>query len=242
MKDYKLIPDKETFDITKTIMVMTSERFLNYTEDLFYTNREEYFYQHPEKSEISFLKDELKFFEQEMSIIKKQKTLLLWNIERFYSEDDLDNEYDFWQNIDNTMLRNIDFIKQKIVTENGLNVQVKIEDLFLEQNELTPGISIEEVYNHFKVLIEPTDKGTYYLSYEQLYLFIKSTFIDKQPVKQNFKYIKYKKDVRRIFRAFLDKYEKREKGNTTLIKQKYFDIMDKGFYGFNITDYKEFHR
>lgn len=243
MEDHKLIPDKEAFDTIKKLIVITTKDFLNYTEDQYFSNRIEFFHHNPEKNQLYFLKNELVVLDEEMKRQEIPKKLLLWNIERFYSEDELDKEFDYWDILNSTMLKNIDFIKTKMATENGIKEAIKPEDLFSMQNNLTPGIPIKDVFNHFKVLIEPTEKeGKYYLTPEQFHLFIKSTFIDMEPIKQNFNFKGKKKDIRKIFRAFFDKNEKNEKGNKKFTKQKYFDIMDKGFFGFNTTDYKEFHR
>src|SRR5690606_40488951 len=73
------------------------------------------------------------------------------------------------------------------------------EELFNEQNNLIADVSIEIVYNYFKVLIEvPNRKGEFYLSEQKLLLFIKSTFIDLAPEKQNFNVSFSRSEERRV--------------------------------------------
>jgi len=115
--------------------------------------------------------------------------------------------------------------------------------LFNCQNFLIPKVAIEDVYNHFKILTETTNKfNEFYLTNEQLYFFIKSTFIDKKPERKKFNGIpKPKKNVRKVFYEFYVKCGKYET-NQTSIKRKYFNIMNDAFEGFNENDYNDFHK
>jgi len=107
------------------------------------------------------------------------------------------------------------------------------DDILKMQNILIPKVSLEYVYDFFSVLIEPNKKGAFYLDPQKLLIFIKSTFVEKQPIPQDFnvKLKLDKKDIRSIFRKFQDNcydYDYKK----TKIKRKYFDIMFKGFNGF----------
>ncbi|MBE7628431.1 hypothetical protein [Tenacibaculum piscium] len=115
------------------------------------------------------------------------------------------------------------------------------EQLFKMQNNLIPKVSIENVYNHFKILTELTNKkDVFYLRNSQLITFIKSTFIDKKPIKQDFNgKPRTKKEVREIFYDFYFNNKNKET-NQTSIKRKYFNIMNDSFYGFNKNDYTDF--
>lgn len=118
------------------------------------------------------------------------------------------------------------------------------EALFKFQNFLIPKVPIKDVYNHFKILTETTNKfNEFYLTNEQLYFFIKSTFIDKKPERKKFNGIpKPKKIVRKVFYEFYVKCGKYET-NQTSIKRKYFNIMNDAFEGFNEkSDYNDFHK
>lgn len=116
------------------------------------------------------------------------------------------------------------------------------QELFNLQNNLIAKVSIEEVYTHFKVLItEPNSKGNFYLSEQKLLLFLKSTFIDQLPIKQDFNDSIYKIDVRSVFRKFQDHCFKFEYNQTNL-KHKYFNIMFNAFNGFNEdNDFNKWH-
>ena len=119
---------------------------------------------------------------------------------------------------------------------------ITIEELFAKQNNLIPSLPIANVYNHFKILIEITNKhNEFYLTPEQLYTFILSTFVEMKPVRQKFNCSIVKKDLRKIFYNFYFTNKLKEKSNQTKLKRKYFDIMDKGFFGFKATDYNDFH-
>lgn len=115
------------------------------------------------------------------------------------------------------------------------------EDLLNKQNQLIPKVPILDVYNHFNVLTEATNKhNEFYLTPEQLLIFIQSVFIDKKPIKQDFncKGI-IKKTVRNIFYKFYFSNKNKER-NESMIKRKYFNIMNDAFKGFNENDYTDF--
>ena len=117
------------------------------------------------------------------------------------------------------------------------------EDLQKEQNKLIPKVAIDEVFNYFEILTKTTNRNDeFYLTNEQLLTFINATFVECTPIKQNFNcnFNKDKKDVRSVFRKFQDNCSLREKNNKNL-KQKYFDILNKSFEGFNKTDFDKWH-
>ncbi|WP_434036807.1 hypothetical protein [Formosa sp. 4Alg 33] len=121
---------------------------------------------------------------------------------------------------------------------------IKKADFLEKRNNLIPDVSISDVYNFFSVLVEkPNRKGVYYLSEDKLLIFIKSTFVDKEPILQSFDvpFSRDKKDVRSVFRKFQDYCYKYEY-NKTNVNTKYFGIMNKSFKGFSeISDYKKWH-
>ena len=129
------------------------------------------------------------------------------------------------------------------IIDNSKNISnvLTLENLFLKQNNLTTKISIKEVYDYFKILTEMTNKNNqFYLTPEQLIVFINTTFSELKPIKQNFNCDTFiKKDIRKIFYDFYNKYKNRET-NETLIKRKYFKIMNESFNGFNENDYTDF--
>lgn len=122
--------------------------------------------------------------------------------------------------------------------------ELKKDDILKMQNNLIPRISLEYVYDFFKILIEPNKKGTFYLNEQKLLIFIESTFVNKKPVQQYFNqsFSKDKLDVRSLFRKFyincnpLD-YDKKN------VNRKYFDIMNNAFIGFDDkVDYKKWYK
>ena len=110
-----------------------------------------------------------------------------------------------------------------------------------EQNKLIPKVSISDVFNHFEVLTKTTNKNDeFYLTNSQLTTFIKSTFIDLKPIKQDFNCKGFQKNkVRKVFYKFYFKNVKLETNQTSL-KRKYFNIMNNAFNGFNENDYTDF--
>ena len=119
------------------------------------------------------------------------------------------------------------------------------EQVFKERNNLIPDVLINNVYDFFKVLIDkPNRKGEFYLSEQKLLIFIKATFIDKKPIKQNFDvaFSKDKIDVRSVFKRFQD-YCYDLEYNKTYVKDKYFKIMFESFEGFSqTTDFSKWHK
>lgn len=119
-----------------------------------------------------------------------------------------------------------------------------IDLLFRQNNNLIPEVDIKQVYDYFKILTEITNKNQkFYLTEKKLIIFIQSTFVDNNPVKQRFEvtFSRDKIDIRSIFRNFLSECSKFENNNKNL-KQKYFKIMDDSFVGFNKTDFDKFHK
>lgn len=115
------------------------------------------------------------------------------------------------------------------------------ENLIKEQNKLIPKVSISEVFNHFEILTKTTNKNDeFYLTNEQLFIFVKATFIDLAPIKQNFNCRGIQKNtVRKIFYNFYFD-NKNNETNHTRLKRKYYNIMDEAFNGFNKNDYTDF--
>lgn len=115
------------------------------------------------------------------------------------------------------------------------------EEIFEMQNNLIPKMDISKAYNHFEVLAITTNKNNeFYLTHAQLLNFIKTTFVDKNPIKQHFNCKGFKKKkVRKIFYDFYFE-NKNNESNHTSIKRKYFNIMNDAFYGFNEHDYTDF--
>src|SRR5690606_29265354 len=96
--------------------------------------------------------------------------------------------------------------------------ELKEDEIIKSQNNLIPKVSISEVFEHFKVLTEMTNKyDEFYLNNEQLLIFIKSTFIDLNPIKQKFNCKGFvKKDIRTIFYKFYFKHKNKETNQTRL--------------------------
>jgi hypothetical protein len=124
-----------------------------------------------------------------------------------------------------------------------LKTEITKDEIINEQNNLIPRVLIREVYKYFEVLttiINNSDK--YILTNNQLNIFIKSTFIDQKPIKQEWNsHLQTKKEVRIIFYEFYKKYKGQER-NTKSMKRKYFNILNNSFGGFNETDYDDFHK
>ncbi|CDF80439.1 hypothetical protein BN863_27270 [Formosa agariphila KMM 3901] len=133
------------------------------------------------------------------------------------------------------------FVQKLPRTEMTSKNELTKEALFEMQNKLTTKILISEVFNHFDILTKTTNKNNeFYLTNEQLLIFIKSTFVDLEPHKQDFN-CKYfiKKNIRKVFFNFYVNNKNRET-NLTNIKRKYFNIMNNAFNGFNENDYTDF--
>ena len=121
---------------------------------------------------------------------------------------------------------------------------IEKEKLFKLNNNLIPKLNIEQVYNYFEVLTQSTNtRDEFYLNEEKLIKFIHSTFVEKEPIQQSFNvpFSRDKINVRSVFQRFLNECFKFEK-NSKYVKQKYFDIMNNGFEGFNEIDFEKFHK
>lgn len=128
------------------------------------------------------------------------------------------------------------------ISENTINKLNKDQETIIEeQNNLIPHITIGDVFSHFRKLTEMTNKNDeFYLTSDQLTTFIKSTFIDKKPMKQEFNCKGFLKNkIRKIFYNFYFENKNLEKNQTSL-KRKYFNIMNEAFEGFNDNDYTDF--
>ncbi len=130
------------------------------------------------------------------------------------------------------------FIKYREDTE---KTKVLEKDVILKMdNNLIPGLSLLYVYEFFSILTMSNREETPYLSEQKLLIFIQTTFVKDNPIKQSFDISlnKEKKNIRTVFKRFQDNCSKYEK-NQKHLKQKYFDIMYKGFKGFSkVQDYK----
>ncbi|KAA1247977.1 hypothetical protein [Aquimarina sp. RZ0] len=118
------------------------------------------------------------------------------------------------------------------------------KDIITERNNLIPKVSIEDVYDYFKILVTAKNRNDeHYLTENQLVTFIKASFIDLEPSKQYFNgKPNYKKDIRSLFYRFYDQCSVYEY-KTTHKKRKYFDIMFKAFHGFDeVKDHSEWNK
>ncbi len=118
------------------------------------------------------------------------------------------------------------------------------EAVIQAQNNLIANVNIEDVYDYFKVLIEvPNRKGEFYLTEKKLLIFLKSTFTDLAPIKQNFNvsFSRDKRNVRSVFYKFQNFCFDSEY-NKSHLKRKYFGIMFNGFNGFDEKeDWNKWH-
>lgn len=132
-------------------------------------------------------------------------------------------------------------VQKEQKTEKHKNIE--IDTLLQSQNFLIPLVPMKFVYDHFVVLTQKTNKfNEFYLTNDQLFLFLKSTFIDKKPIKQKLNCEPFnKKSVRTIFYEFYQKAKNKERNQTSL-KRKYFNILNNSFEGFNENDYKDFNK
>jgi len=140
-------------------------------------------------------------------------------------------------------IRYLESRKALLPQQMELNNNLTRNSLLNELNKLIPNVTISEVLNHFEVLTKTTNRDDeFYLTPKQLLTFVKSTFIDLTPIKQNFNcnFSKDKIDVRSVFRKFQNMCSLREKNNKYL-KQKYYGILDNSFTGFNQTDFDKWH-
>jgi uncharacterized ubiquitin-like protein YukD len=119
------------------------------------------------------------------------------------------------------------------------------EQLLGEKNNLiNGGVSIEDVFNYFEILITSRNRrGEFYLTEKQLLIFIKTTFIDLKPVLQHFNgRPNFKKDIRSLFFRFYEQCSVHEY-NATGKKKKYSNLMFNAFSGFDaVKDFKEWNK
>ncbi|MGY0391941.1 hypothetical protein ACW5R3_05205 [Bizionia sp. KMM 8389] len=137
------------------------------------------------------------------------------------------------------------YYKEKLLLE-PQQVEKKTLDseaLFRMSNNLIPELSIEEVYDYFISLTKlRNNHGEPYLTNDQLLIFIKSTFVELKPEKQNFNCSGFKKkEIRKIFHGFYFENKNKERKQTG-IKSKYFNIMNDAFFGFNKNDFTDFSK
>jgi len=147
-----------------------------------------------------------------------------------------------WLKTEIEYLQSLPQYKTKKVQQNNIN-DLNIVSIKNEQNKLIPKVSIDEVFNHFEILTKTTNKNNdFYLTNEQLLIFINATFIECKPIKQNFNCEGFvKKNIRKVFYDFYFKNKNKER-NHTKIKRKYFNIMNDAFNGFNENDYTDFSK
>lgn len=140
--------------------------------------------------------------------------------------------------------KQLDYYKGKLLIEpskESVDNSFNKEALFELSNNLIPRVSIEQVYNYFKILTQMTNKNNeFYLTNEQLVIFIKSTFVERKPIQQDFNCKGFKKkEIRKVFYDFYFQNKNKERNQTSL-KGKYFNIMNDAFSGFNKNDYDDF--
>ena len=130
----------------------------------------------------------------------------------------------------------------KIINEEPLQSKaITKEQILNEDNKLIPNVDINEVYNYFEILTKSKNKyDKNYLTQKQLLTFIKATFIDLEPIPNEFNgEPNSKKDVRSLFFRFYEQcsrpdYKAKHK------KQKYFNIMFETF-GYFFDETKDFN-
>jgi len=129
------------------------------------------------------------------------------------------------------------------IEQNNKPNELSIDSIKREQNNLITNVSIDEVFNHFLILTKTTNKNNeFYLTNEQLLIFINASFIECKPIKQDFNCNGFvKKNIRKVFYDFYFKNKNKET-NQTKIKRKYFNIMNDAFNGFNKNDYIDFYK
>jgi hypothetical protein len=177
-----------------------------------------------------FISIEIKKAEKRMEILKKES----------FKNDEW--RFEFKENQYDTNRYYITFLKrQTFKPEKSEPYQISKEDIFEMQNNLITNINIEDVFKHFEILTKTTNKqNKFYLRNEQLLIFIKSTFVDLKPLKQDFNCKTFvKKNIRKVFYDFY-LHNKNKETNQTSIKRKYFKIMNDAFNGFNENDYTDF--
>ena len=133
--------------------------------------------------------------------------------------------------------------KERVRVTDKNPFKISRKDLLKEDNNLIPKVRIEEVFNYFNILTTTANKaGYHYLTDEQLITFVKATFIDRSPKKQNFNCtLNSKKDIRSLFYRFYKKCTIIENKQTSL-KTKYFKIMNDAFNGFTQADFDSWNK
>lgn len=116
--------NKEEFEILHLYWhkINGLEEIENYQSNTFFLNKEDYFTQNEDSSEILFLKNELNKLKELGQEIKKAEKVILSNFETYLPGLELDDEMDFWFDCIKSNSRNIDFIKQKISIESQIQV------------------------------------------------------------------------------------------------------------------------
>lgn len=137
-----------------------------------------------------------------------------------------------------------DYLSLSLQSNNEKNNNLTKSSIISKLNNLIPDVNIDEVFNHFETLTKSTNRNDKcYLTNKQLLIFINATFVECTPIKQDFNvsFSKDKIDVRSVFRKFQNNCSLRENNNKHL-KQKYFNILNKSFAGFNQTDSDKWHK
>ncbi len=124
---------------------------------------------------------------------------------------------------------------------NSRSTELKKEDLLKMQNHLIPKVSLEYVYEFFSILSKPNEKDEIYLSKHKLLIFIESTFVNLEPIKQSFDIPPIKIYVKTIFKRFQDNCSDLDY-NQKKSKEKYYNIMYEGFKGFSNSDRRHWAR
>src|SRR5690606_13752283 len=112
------ISEKKEFDLIRIGNHIFADDIKDYINSVHYSSRETYyrFIEREQKSELDFLNLELSDLNDTFDKIPDYKNIILWNIENFYP-DDFDNEFRYWNEIEIQVLKNIEYVKGRIIQE-----------------------------------------------------------------------------------------------------------------------------
>src|SRR5690606_38446275 len=117
-KERYKISEKKEFDLIRIGNHIFADDIKDYINSVHYSNRETYyrFIEREQKSELDFLNLELSDLNDTFDKIPDYKNIILWNIENFYP-DHFDNEFRYWNEIEIQVLKNIEYVKGRIIQE-----------------------------------------------------------------------------------------------------------------------------
>lgn len=114
--------NKREFKLLRFMRKHGYEEITDYQTDTHFLNRWDFFIKKPNGSELDFLENELIENEKERKILEKQKELVLCSFEELTcSDESLNDECLLWDKILIKNLENLQFIKQKIISERQYN-------------------------------------------------------------------------------------------------------------------------